>query len=163
MGKQHPDLCSGLFQHVKIILEAYKNFPGLSWFFYDKSFRQKISIHQSLKWGMKDVDLWQNLLLPQKQLSQLYLLLDFFVNDYVFILMRVNVNGCSLCRASPRVNMPLLLLKIFFLKVVTPVKLENVLPWLHLYPVRKKVDMLINGFSYGFLLPSFFWYRLRSF
>lgn len=37
-------LCNGTFQYVEIILEAYKNFPGLSWFFYDELFYQKLSV-----------------------------------------------------------------------------------------------------------------------
>lgn len=42
MGEKCPDLCSGLFQHIEIILEAYKNFPGFSWFIYDKAFSPEI-------------------------------------------------------------------------------------------------------------------------
>lgn len=67
LGERHPELCCSLFQHVDIILEAYKNFNGLAWFYYDEAFRQKLSVHKSLKWGEKDVGLWLNLLLPQKQ------------------------------------------------------------------------------------------------
>lgn len=59
------------------------------------------------------------------------------------------------CFKKKRVRMPLPYLRIFFLKVVMPVSLVNMLPWLHLYPGRKKVDMLINGFRYGFHLPLF--------
>lgn len=40
LREKRPDLC--LFQHIEIILEAYKSFPGLSWFAYDESFRQKL-------------------------------------------------------------------------------------------------------------------------
>lgn len=67
MAGKHPELCGGLFQHLDHVLEAYKNFGGLGWYYYDESFRQKLSIHASLKWGMKDVGLWLNLILPQKQ------------------------------------------------------------------------------------------------
>lgn len=33
MDEKHAELCSSLFCHLEIILEAYKNFPGLSCFF----------------------------------------------------------------------------------------------------------------------------------
>lgn len=68
MGEKFPERCSGLFQHLEIILEAYKNFGGLGWFYYDESFRQKLAVYPSLKWGMKDVGLWLNLIIPQKPL-----------------------------------------------------------------------------------------------
>lgn len=32
LEEKHPDRCSGLFQHLEIVLEAYKNFSGLGWF-----------------------------------------------------------------------------------------------------------------------------------
>lgn len=51
------------FQHLENVLEAYKSFGGLGFFNYDESFRQKLSIHHKLKWGMKDVGLWLNLML----------------------------------------------------------------------------------------------------
>ncbi|XP_040195886.1 uncharacterized protein LOC120928890 [Rana temporaria] len=66
MGEKHPEICYKMFHHVEIILEAYKNFPGLAWFTYDESFRQKLAVHGSLRWGTKDVGLWLNLLLPQR-------------------------------------------------------------------------------------------------
>lgn len=69
LAEKHPGLCGGLFQHVDHILEAYKNFGGLGWFYYDESFRQKLSIHPMLSWGMKDVELWLNLIPAQKQLA----------------------------------------------------------------------------------------------
>lgn len=67
MGERHPEKCAGLFQHLEHILEAYKSFGGMGWFNYDESFRQKIAIYPSLKWGNKDVGLWLNLITPQKQ------------------------------------------------------------------------------------------------
>lgn len=66
LGEKHPQLCSGLFRHLEIILEAYKNFGGSAWFSYDESYRQKLAIHQTVKWGDKDVGLWLNLMLPQR-------------------------------------------------------------------------------------------------
>lgn len=44
---------------------------------------------------------------------------------------------------------------IFFPKACTPVRLENMCPWLDLYPNGEKADLLIEGFSVGFPLPSF--------
>lgn len=67
MAERRPDLCGGLFQHLYHVLEAYSNFGGLEWYSYDESFRQKPSIHPALKWGIKDVGLWLNLILPPKQ------------------------------------------------------------------------------------------------
>lgn len=49
MPEKHPKLCRGLFQHLNPILEAYKNFGEFGWYFFDESFRQKLSIHLSLK------------------------------------------------------------------------------------------------------------------
>lgn len=63
--EKHPELSGGLFQHLDHVLEAYKNFGGLGWYAYDESFRQKLAVHPSLRWGMKDVGLWLNLILPQ--------------------------------------------------------------------------------------------------
>ena len=66
MTDKYPERSSGLFQHVDHILEAYKSFGGLGWFYYDEFFRQKLAVHPSLRWGMKDVGLWLNLLAPQR-------------------------------------------------------------------------------------------------
>lgn len=68
-AEKRPELCGGLFQNLDHILEAYTNFGGLGWYFYDESFCQKLAIHPSLQWGMKDVGLWRNLILPQKQVA----------------------------------------------------------------------------------------------
>lgn len=43
--EQRPALASGLFQHIDIILEAYKHFGGLSWFTYDELFWQKLAVY----------------------------------------------------------------------------------------------------------------------
>lgn len=66
LGEKHPELCSFLFQHLENVLEAYNNFSGMGWFNDDKLFRQKLSVHSSLKWGMKYVGLWLNLMLCSK-------------------------------------------------------------------------------------------------
>lgn len=55
------------FQHLKHIIEAYRNFGGFGWYSYDESFRQKMAVYPNLKLGMKDVGLWLNLILPQKK------------------------------------------------------------------------------------------------
>lgn len=67
LAERRPELCGGLFQHLDHVLEAYRNFGGLGWYLYDESFLQKLSIHPALKWVMKDVGLWLNLILPPKQ------------------------------------------------------------------------------------------------
>lgn len=66
MAERHSELCGGLFQHIDHVLKAYKHFGGFGWFHYDESFRQKLAVHSSLRWGMKDLGLWLNLILPQK-------------------------------------------------------------------------------------------------
>ncbi|OCT70393.1 hypothetical protein XELAEV_18037311mg [Xenopus laevis] len=66
LGEKFPEKCTGLFQHVDILLEAYKNFAGMAWFNYDDVFRQKLAVHRGLRWGMKDVGLWVSLMLPQR-------------------------------------------------------------------------------------------------
>lgn len=66
VGERFPDKCSGLFQHLDIVAEAYRHFGAIAWFNYDESFRQKLSVHPSLRWGVKDVGLWLNLMLPQR-------------------------------------------------------------------------------------------------
>lgn len=66
VGEKFLEKCSGLFQHVEIVLEAYRHFDGLGWFFYDELFPQKLSVYPNLRWGMKDVGLLLNLTLPQK-------------------------------------------------------------------------------------------------
>lgn len=40
-----------------------------AWFNYDEAFRQKLSVHPTLNWGVKDVGLWLNLFLPQRPSS----------------------------------------------------------------------------------------------
>lgn len=57
--EKQPELSGGLFQHMDHVLEADKSF-------YDESFRQKLVVHPSLRWGMKDVGLWLNLIVPQR-------------------------------------------------------------------------------------------------
>lgn len=69
LGEKKPHLCSGLFRHLEIILEAHRNFGGNAWFIYDEMFRQKMSVHPAVKWGSKDVGLWLNLMLPQRSLG----------------------------------------------------------------------------------------------
>lgn len=66
LGEKHPKYCSGLFQHLEHVLDAYKSFGGLGWYQYDESFRQKLSIYLSLKWSNKDIGLWLNFIAPQK-------------------------------------------------------------------------------------------------
>lgn len=68
MCEKFPFKSVGLFQHLDIILEAYKNLGGSAWFNYDVAFRQKLAVHPSLKWGLKDVGLWLDLFLPQRPL-----------------------------------------------------------------------------------------------
>lgn len=60
-----PSKSSGLLQHIDIIPEAYKHFGGSVWFSYNESFRQKLAVHPSLKWGVKDMRLWLNIFLSQ--------------------------------------------------------------------------------------------------
>lgn len=69
MDECFPEQCSGLFQHVDIILEACKNFRGFGWFSYNENFSKKLSVFSALKWGGKDVDLWLNLMAPHKQVQ----------------------------------------------------------------------------------------------
>lgn len=64
--EKFPEKSPGLFQHLDIILVAYKNFGDMAWFVYDESFRQKMAVHSSLQWGDKDIGLWLNLFLPQR-------------------------------------------------------------------------------------------------
>lgn len=66
MCERIPERSPGLFQHMDVILEAYRNVGGLAWFYYDESFRQKLSVHPSMQWSQKDVWLWLNLFVPQK-------------------------------------------------------------------------------------------------
>lgn len=66
MAERGPELRGSLFQLFDHVLEAYKNFGGFGWFHYDESFHQKLAVHPSLHWGMKDVGLQLNLILPQK-------------------------------------------------------------------------------------------------
>lgn len=70
MGEKHPQLCTGLFRHLDIILEAYRNFPGNAWLTYDEMYRQKMAVHPGVKWGDKDVGLWLNLMLPQRNINR---------------------------------------------------------------------------------------------
>lgn len=67
--EQRPSLAVGLYQQVDIILEAYRNFSGLSWFSYDELFRQKLAVFPHMSWGVKDVGLWLNVMLPARQPS----------------------------------------------------------------------------------------------
>lgn len=67
--KRFPELSPGLFQHVDVILEAYRSFGGLAWYFYDESFRQKMAVQPSIRWGQIDVGLWLNLFVPQKPVA----------------------------------------------------------------------------------------------
>lgn len=64
LGEKSLGNCSGLFQHVDIVLKAYRNFGG--WCLYDEMYRQKLSVHPGVKWGQKDVGLWINLMIPQR-------------------------------------------------------------------------------------------------
>lgn len=37
LGEKHLEKCTGLFQHMEHVLEAYNNFGGMGWFCYDES------------------------------------------------------------------------------------------------------------------------------
>lgn len=60
MGERFPSKCSGLFQHLDIIAEAFRHFGGYAWYTYDENVRQKLAVPPSLHWGSKDVGLWLN-------------------------------------------------------------------------------------------------------
>lgn len=66
LGEKQSHHCSGLFRHLDIVMEAYRNFGGNAWYYYDESYRQKLAIYPGMKWGCKDVGLWLNLMLPQR-------------------------------------------------------------------------------------------------
>lgn len=66
LGEKQPHLCSGLFRHLDIILEVYRNSGGTAWFQYDESYRQKLSVHPSVK----EVGLWLNLMWPQRNTNR---------------------------------------------------------------------------------------------
>lgn len=59
MAERFPEKYSGRFQHIVIILEAYKNFRGFTWFHTMRIFGKKL--FSSLRWGSKDVGLSLNL------------------------------------------------------------------------------------------------------
>lgn len=65
--EQRPSLAVGLFQHVDIILEAYRNFSGMSWFTYNEPFCQKLAVFPHMSLGVKDFGLWLNVMLPARQ------------------------------------------------------------------------------------------------
>lgn len=48
-----------------------------------------------------------------------------------------------------------LILEIIFALAITPVKLIAMLPFLKIWPELPTVDLIINGFSVGFILPEF--------
>lgn len=70
MSERSPEKCSGMFQHVDVLLEAYKYFSDFGWFSYDDNFCQKLSVFPLLKWGVKDVGLWLNLMGPPKPVQR---------------------------------------------------------------------------------------------
>lgn len=51
--------------------------------------------------------------------------------------------------------MRILLLKVIFVKAVTPVKLIEMLPFLNIWPWPQAAEFLINGFQFSFLLPLY--------
>ncbi|CAJ0928568.1 unnamed protein product [Ranitomeya imitator] len=60
VGEKSPHLCSKLFQHVDIILEAYQNFGGFAWLNLYEAFRQKLAVVRKKIYG----ELVLGLLLP---------------------------------------------------------------------------------------------------
>lgn len=48
LGEKQPHDCSGLFHHLDIIMEAYRNFGENAWYSYDEMYRQKLAVHQVL-------------------------------------------------------------------------------------------------------------------
>lgn len=51
--------------------------------------------------------------------------------------------------------MCILLLRIIFIKVVTPVSLVEMFPYLRIWSRPQAADLIINGVQFGFLLPSY--------
>lgn len=49
LGEKRSDLCSGLFQHLDNVHEAYRHLGSLVWFHYDESYRQKLAVYLNIK------------------------------------------------------------------------------------------------------------------
>ncbi|OCT94608.1 hypothetical protein XELAEV_18012290mg [Xenopus laevis] len=168
--ERFPNLGPGLFKHLYIILEAYRSYGGVAWFLYDDRVRQKMAVHKSMLWGSKDIDLWMGMLAPKPQPLQ---------NQPKNVASRnacwsFNENFCKWQNIAV-INMNALFARGHTLpfvaqrdllklensikenstkKVITPVILSAMLPYLRVYPNQQKAKILESGFSEGFIIPT---------
>lgn len=108
MGEKFPHHCSGLFQHLEIIHEAYTSFGGLGWFYYAESFHQKRAIYPQLKMGYERCRPMGEFDYPSKILCRLskHPLLAVYnlctEKGTVFLITRISVSGARLVVISTK-------------------------------------------------------------
>lgn len=61
-----PELGAALFKYADLIYRAYTDFYGPAWLAYDEEFRRKRSKDKSLKWEVRDHDLWLQNMTPSR-------------------------------------------------------------------------------------------------
>lgn len=131
-------------------------------------FRQNLAIHPSLKWGVKEIELWMSLMLPHSY-NRLTAQSQnvFFVKVFALPSTKRSVNGAQIVVTgmnAPSAQVPTLcqsaikkhnLIRNQFKKAATSVNLLRMSPWLKIYPDREKANFIFNIFKYGFPVKEF--------
>lgn len=117
-------------------------------------FRQKLSLHTNMKWGVKDVGLWLNLMLSQRSQFQSKQTSNAQEIKRAHCRYKHECSFCSggfLCFGALKTPInPLLSNNLVrsLQKATTPVIWERTAPWLRAYPNKQVGELLLDGFEY---------------
>lgn len=72
IGEKAPKHCLALFCYMDSSGKAHRNYmgEGVVWLRYDKQFRQKKTVHPSLRWDKEDISMWMQLMAVLRGRSQ---------------------------------------------------------------------------------------------
>lgn len=124
-----------------------------------------MSIYPNLRWSMKDVGLWLNVIVSQKAPVSKQLPSNRSITKKVFAMHLTRISASGICRTN--IDTSVLLFRFpssfeMFLKArinrttaLTSAKLVNMLPWLERYPNQEITQFLTYVFFYGFSLSTF--------
>ncbi|OCT65687.1 hypothetical protein XELAEV_18041925mg, partial [Xenopus laevis] len=112
-----------------------------------------MAVHKSMLWGSKDIDLWMGMLAPKPQPLQ---------NQTKNVAIAVINMNALFARGH---TLPFVVQRDLLKqenpirenstkKVITPVILSAMLPYLKVYPNQQKATILESGFSEGFIIPT---------
>ncbi|XP_075203963.1 uncharacterized protein LOC142310334 isoform X1 [Anomaloglossus baeobatrachus] len=178
MGQKHPERCSELFAYMDLIYNAYKSHGGTAWHRYDEEFRRRLALQPEIGWGVKATDVWLRLMMSQRPFQPAAAPPQHPTVKGERPCVDRGHAGCltratavSLACVNTGTSVPLVAgsmprqsvqnladksARQVQLKEKTPVKVEEMGPWLDQYPNKSAAACLRVGFTYGFFIPFVF-------